>query len=119
MSEATQQTGAYRMKKCRECGEPFPAPRSSHVLYCDKCRVEVRDRSQKRAAKRFQSNLNRFKVQAIRRERAERKASVLLKCQRRDMEHKALNVPVAVTVDHRGIRRETRGRCAGGYIPIY
>ena len=106
-------------KTCRECGKPFPAPRSSHVLYCDKCRAEVRARSRERANKRCQGDLSRFGVQAIRRERAGLKASVHFKCLCRDMEHKALNVPVTVSVDHRGVRRETRGRCAGGYIPIY
>ncbi len=98
-------------RTCPECGAVFSPRYGSQVCCSDECQ-KIRDRRLS------------MENQKKRREREQRQAilerrDMKRRLARRDLEHKTLGVPVKVTVDHRGIRREIRGHCAGGGLPAF
>lgn len=107
MSEATQQTGKYRLAKCQDCGEDFEVHRSvAHLVkYCPKCRGLRRNHSPGDDASI--KALRRAKVAA--RDRKMRRDAALRELDRR---YAQLVVPVSRHELGRFVV-ETRGRACG------
>lgn len=107
---------------CPECDAVFSPRYGSQVCCSDECKRARHHRLEREHRRKFMNKdaeaMHHLRV-GDRKEQLKRQAERRNRFRLRDLEHKALGVPVKVTVDHRGIRREIRGHCAGGGLPAF
>jgi len=114
---------------CVVCGEEFWTAFAQQVCCSPTCRKKHLA-ALKRASRRRPDGTTRprgrprkevqpSRLDELRAERRDAEVRRRVFLARRDLEHKSLHVPVKVTVDHRGIRREVRGHCCGGGISAH
>ena len=96
-----QQTGKFRMFKCKDCGAEFSAPNDKRPRFCPECRKK----HHREEGRLYRAARKRGKPLA-----ADRLAVFLA---RRDALYDAAHFPAPVVRVSNGLRIETRGNVAG------
>lgn len=95
-----QQTGQYRMFKCKDCGAEFSAPNDKRPRFCPECRKK----HHREEGRLYRAARKPGKLLAARRDAF---------LARRDALYDAAHFPAPVVRVSNGLRIETRGNVAG------